>query len=220
MFQNAAQKVAAFFSSYGMQYLAKDQTLVQAGREPQGVYYLVSGQVRQVDFSASGSEIVVNIFKPPAFFPMSWAINKTPNAYAFIASSKVLFRQAPAEEAVRFVQQNPDVLYDLLSRVYKGVDGLLGRVVHLMSHNTKQLLLYELILETERFGQRQTDGSTLLALNESELASRIGITRETVNRILHELKAKGLIRINRQGLHIKDSTAIKQELELDTHYRG
>jgi CRP-like cAMP-binding protein len=210
-----ADKIQEFFQKYPKREYSKGQILIQAGEEPTGIFYLEAGRVNQYDISAAGTEAVVNVFQPPAFFPMSWAINRTPNLYFFEAAADVVARQVPAADVVAFVQREPDVLFDLLSRVYKGSDGLLRRLAHLMAGDARTRLLFEIILAAYRFGKTDGDGSIHLPFREGELAKHSGLARETVNRMIQGFKANGLVEVGNGGLRIPDITKLEAELGAD-----
>jgi CRP-like cAMP-binding protein len=205
------KKIDGFFSKYPLRTYPKNQIIVHAGDNPHGVMYLIDGQVRQYDINKHGSEIVVNVYKPPAFFPMNWAINKTHNIYFFSTIDTVKFRQAPPDEVVQFLNSNPDVTFNLLSRMYSGIDGILRRMAHLMGGSARTRLLYEIIIEARRFGQDKSGKGALVNLREEEIAARAGLSRETVSRELGKLREAGLIIVTRKGIAIKDLT----DLELD-----
>lgn len=209
------KKIDAYFSRYPSRTYPKGQILVFGGEDPDHVYYLVKGDVRSYDISYKGDEIVVNVFKPGAFFPMSWAINKKPNKYFFKTETEVMLHVAPPEDAVDFIKANPDVMLDLLSRLYSGVDGILGRLVQLMAGTAKQRLMYELVIECDRSGTGGKDGRYDLGINEIDLAARSGLTRETVNREMHKIKTENLVDITKKGIVVKDLGALKQKLGLE-----
>jgi CRP-like cAMP-binding protein len=186
-------KVATFFENYRLREYAKGQVLILNGDDSPYVYYLQSGRVKQYDVTYRGDEVILNVFQPPAFFPMSLAINNSPNPYTYEAETDVIFRQAPAAEVVQFVKNNPDVLYDLLSRVYKGADGLLARMAHLMASSAKGRLMFEILLSCRRYSVKNEDGSFTLQMNEKELAARTGLSRETVSREMQKLIAEKLV---------------------------
>ncbi len=198
------QKTAAFFSKYPLCSFSKRQIIVRAEEMPNAVFYLVDGLVSQYDITTGGNEVVVNIFKPGAFFPMSSAINNSPNHYFFEASSAVSLHQAPAADAVQFLQDNPDVLFDLLSRVYRGMDGVLRRMAHLMGGDAKSRLIFELLNASYRFGEPRKDGARCITLKEGDLAKHSGLARETVSRQLQELKAAGLVDVTHEGIIVKN----------------
>src|SRR6266498_3242632 len=176
------QKITGFFTSYPLRTFEKRQILVRAGDALPGVFYIIEGRVSQYDITPSGNEVVFNVFKSGAFFPMSWAMNNVTNHYFFEASTKVFAHVAPAADAVQFLKDNPDVTFDLLARVYRGVDGVLRRMAHLMGGDAKSRLLFELLNTAYRFGEQQKDGSVYIPLKEIDLARQSGLARETVNR--------------------------------------
>lgn len=210
--KQVAKKIDDFFSGYKLKKYEKGELLILADENPKFITYIISGQVREYDISYRGDEIVVNVFKSPAFFPMSWAIAKTPNRYFFEASTKITVRQAPPEDALKFIQANPDVMLDLLTRLYRGVDGIQRRMAHLMAGSAKSRLLFELIIECRRFGKQQADGSYIVKINEAEIGSRAGLSRETVSRGMKDLKKLNLLSINRHGIVLKDIDTLEEKL--------
>ncbi len=208
-------KVAHFFEKYRMVGFEKGEILIQADVPPTGILYLVTGQVRQYDVSSSGEQIVVNVFQPPAFFPMNWAIHRHPNHYVYEAFTPVAVRKAPVEAVLEFVRREPDVVYDLLSRVYSGVEGLQRRMVYLMENDAQKRLLMELLISAERFGEPRADGGIFIGMHEGELASRVGLARETANRALHTLKQSGLIKVTRTGIEVQNLDDIRAALRAE-----
>lgn len=202
-------KVDTFFSKYPHRSLPKGQLIIFGNQEPDNVFYIKTGKVREYDISYRGDELIVNVFKSPAFFPMSWAINKTHNQFFYKTEEKTELHVIPPEDAVQFLKENPEVLFELLSRLYRGVDAVLGRMVQLMSGTAKSRLLYEIIIECKRFGKRLADGSVALMLHESDLAARSGLSRETISRELKSLKKSDFIAINKQGIVVKNLHALE-----------
>lgn len=191
--QSVHEKITAFFSCYPTATYNKGQVLVHAHDPITHVYYLVSGTIRQYDITPTGETIILNIFKPGAFFPMSHAITAMPHRYFLESASAVVFHPAPANDAVKFIQDNPDVMFSLLSRVYIGIEGVLQRMSHLMAGSSSTRLLFELYNAALRFGEQRPDGSYALKITQSELARRTGLARETINRECTKLKTDGLI---------------------------
>lgn len=211
-----ATKIEEFFNQYRLRHYAKGQVLILNGDDPAHVFYLVNGRVKQYDVSYRGDEIILNVFKPPAFFPMSLAINKVPNPYIFEAETDIDIRQAPAADAVQFLHDNPDVTFDLLSRLYRGTDGLLARMVQLMSGTAKSRLMLEIQLACQRFGTPADNGSCTLSLNESDLAARAGLTRETVSREMSKLTKDGLLSLDGGAIIVHNLETFEQKLR-DTY---
>lgn len=212
MNSDVSSKIEEFFATYRLRKYSKGQILILNGDQTNYVYHLVKGKVKVYDVTYRGDEIILNIFKPPAFFPMSLAINKVTNPFIYEADSEIQIHQVPSEEVVTFLKDNPDVLFDLLSRVFIGIDGLLGRMAYLMSSSAKSRLIYELLIEARRFGAKQANGSCLLSISEKDLGARAGLSRETISREMHKLKTENLVDVLSKNIHIKDLTALEQKL--------
>ena len=208
----ATDIVDKFFSSYRIRSYAKGQVLILNGDDTEIVYNLVSGRVKQYDVSYRGDEIILNVFKPPAFFPMSLAINHNENPYTYEAETDIEVRQAPAAEVVALLKAHPEVTFNLLSRVYRGVDGLLGRMTHLMTSSAKGRLMFELLIACRRFGETATDGSYTLAMKETDLGARAGLSRETVSREMKKLINEELVQFSSGKIIIKDLVAFEERL--------
>jgi CRP-like cAMP-binding protein len=211
MTEQTADKIETFFAKYRLRHYAKGQVLILNGDRTNYIYHLIKGKVKQYDVTYRGEEVILNVFKPPAFFPMSLAINKVQNPYIYEAETEIEVRQVPAQEAVAFIKANPDVMFDLLCRVYRGIDGILGRMAHLMSSSARGRLIYEIILEARRFGAMQPDGGCLLSITEKDLGARAGLTRETVSREISKLKAEGLIDVGSKDILVKNMTLLEQK---------
>lgn len=203
-------KVDQFFRQFQKRQYRKGEVLVRADENPPGVFYLKSGTVQQYDITERGTVVILNIFKPPAFFPMSWAINQPDNEYFFEAMEQVELHLVPRDEAVKFIQSNPDVMFNLLSRLYRGTDGLLKRMSHLMGSTAYGRVLLELIIAAHRFGHKSEKGEIRLDMTAGDLAGRTGLTRETVSRELQKLKAEKLVRISLGVIAIPDLTALER----------
>ncbi|MGZ6005413.1 MAG: Crp/Fnr family transcriptional regulator [Candidatus Saccharimonadales bacterium] len=219
MADDIAQKIHENLSKFPKRTYPKGQILVFADESPEHIFYIVKGRVRKYDVSYRGEEVIVNIFQNPAFFPMSWAFNRSPNHFFYKTETETELHVVPVDAALNFVKDNPDVMFDLLSRIYRGMDGLLGRVVHLMSGSAKSRLLYELIIECRRFGEKVEekveDNSVTLGVNEVDLAARSGLSRETVSREMNKLKTEGLVTVNSKGITVKDLEALEKKIGIE-----
>ncbi len=211
MSSQISKKVSEFFSKYKEQKYKKGELLVRADDSPSGIFYIKEGMVKEYAISKKGDELVLNVFRPQTFFPMSWAINNSQNDYFFEAVTSLTVNRAPKEEVIEFIKANPDVMYDLLSRVYNGTDGMMTRITYLMAGNAHGRLITELLIQAKRFGKTVKE-STEMNITEKELASQSGMTRETVSREMRVLKNKKLVSFIKNNLVIHNLKQLEQEL--------
>ena len=193
-------KIEQLFSNSTTKIYTSGSLITLAHQDPKGVMLIVDGVVEQYDITPDGNKMTINMFKPKAFFPMSWAINNTPNEYFYAAASDVTVKQISADEAVKFLQANPDVMFNLLSRVYRGTDAVLRRLVLTASGVASSRLIFELLIEAYRFGEATGESAKTVQVKRTSLAERSGLARETVSRELHKLQQEGLLTCTNQKI--------------------
>lgn len=215
MRSSVQQTIIDFFETYPVRQFSKSHIFIQPHEPLHHIYYLESGLINQYDIASNGNEIIVNVFKPGSFLPMSAIINKSSNRYFFEAATMVTVRIAPAANGLEFLQDNPQVVFDLLRRVYRGTDGLLQRMTHLMGGNAKSRLLFELVTCAQRFSHPAPQNKRLLELTENDLAKLSGLSRETVSRTIQQLKKDGLVEKNPGGIVIADLQKMQEMIDYE-----
>lgn len=207
-----SNKLEAFFTQYKQQRFKKGEILIRANDEPQGVFYLSKGAVRQYAFSKDGEEQTLNLYKSTSFFPLMWAINNTPNTYYFEAVIASEARRAPREQVIEFLKKEPEVLYDLISRLYKGMHGLLMRIEYLQSGDAHTKVIFALLNASYRFGEQKQNEAVQLRITHREIAALTGLTKETISRECTKLGAKGFIKNSNHLVVITNMWKLENEL--------
>ncbi len=206
------QRVDNFFANYRPREYAKGEIIIFPGDPLSGLYYLSRGSVRQYDISKRGVDVVVNIFVPPAFFPMSSVLNTYTNEYFFNAATTAIVRRAPFADVLEFIKSDNDIAVELLARAHRRLDVQMRRQTLMMASNAKSRLAYELVLSCHNFGERHADGTYTVRLSETELAARVGLARETVSRQIHDLKKRSIIRLTNEHIDVIDLKQLEDGL--------
>ena len=202
-----------FFGKYTKMKYKKGKVIIRAEDAPQGVFYLKRGYVRQYMVGQNGAMLMLHIYKPNSFFPMTWTVNDTPNNYCFEAMSHVEVWRAPKEAVREFLVKNPQVVYNFASRLLMGVSGILKRIEYLImdSAYTKTVLL--LLYLAENLGEKDAGGVVLtIPVTHREISAWIGTTRETASIQVEMLKHRGLILYRKRQLVIPNIKALEKEV--------
>ncbi len=210
----STQAIEAFFSSYPVKKYKKGHILILAGENTDYAYYLVEGKMKIYDVTYRGDEIIINTFRPPAFFPISLIINESVTRYIYEADTDITIQQAPREAAAYFLDKHPDVVFDLLSYLYTTLDEVLERLVHAIASSAKDRLIYCLVTECREYGELQPDGTYILAVSEKELGARAGLSRETVSREAKILKITKLIEVHHNYMIIINIKKLERYLDI------
>lgn len=208
------KKLNTFFKQFKTKIFKKGEFLLRADENPAHVFFLTKGEVKQYIISRKGEEVVLNIFKPISYFPVSIALIDKPNVYFYEAISECEVAIAPKKEVAAFLKIHADILFDLLTRMFSGIDGLLTRMIYLMSGSAYPRLIAELITLAKRFGDKdEKTGMVRIKLIEKDIAAQTGMTRETVSREMKMLKQKSLIEFHKNILIIKNLEKLQSELD-------
>lgn len=154
----------------------------------------------------------LNIYKSHALFPMSSVLNSQENRYAFAALTEVEGYFAPKKDLEQLLNKNPQVLFDLLGRIYRGLDGFFMRLEALMSGDAYLRILTQLIIHARRFG-KTNDNKVVFDwhLTHHQLASQTGLARESVTKELKKLQNKGLVGYSGKKLFVHDLIRLEKE---------
>lgn len=205
-----------FFEKTPVIHYKKGATILHGADEPRGVYFLKKGYVRLYSISPEGEELTLVIFKPQDFFPMIWAINGSKNLDHFEAMTPVEVYRVPRAEFMKFVKENPDIFYELVSRILVRMGGLYQRMQHLAFGNAYSKVASILYICAERFGSpRANDVIIQIPLTHKDIANLVGMTRETVSIEMKKLSHKKLISYKGKIITVRDLASLREESLLD-----
>ncbi len=213
MAQDVTTQVDIFFSRYPEQKKKKGTILIQPDDPANTLYYLRQGVVKQYTISPEGEESTVNLFKQFAYFPMYVVVTDLHHKHFFESITDITYNAAPANEVYSFLKTKPDILLDLLRRMFIGIDGLMQRFEYAMAANSRTKTVYTILNAAYRFGEKTPNGTHIpIRITHKELATMAGTTRETLSREIKKLENEGIIKIEENQIIIPDEEKLKSLL--------
>ncbi|MEI6221353.1 MAG: Crp/Fnr family transcriptional regulator, partial [bacterium] len=188
------KKLQEFFFKFPKFDYHKDEILLRAHDTPSGVYYVAKGKVRMYSLSTEGEELTIHIFREGTFFPLTWAINQTPNGYFFEALTDVEIFRAPREAVENLLKKESDVLLDLTSRLLSGIGGIATRMQHIVYDQALPKTAGILLYLGKIIGKPDNSKVVILhSFTHEDIAVWAGLTRVAVSNSMGALKKMGLI---------------------------
>ncbi len=213
----AIQKLFDFFSHHKVIRYKKGEILLRPGDIPQGIFFLKKGFVRLYSISESGEELTLIIFKQYNLFPLVWAVNNAPNEYYLEAMTTPteIFR-APKEDFLHYLSFNHDVFFFVTGRILSRLGRLLRRMEYLAFGNSYQKVASILMICAEHFG-RIVNGKIIIEvlLTHKDIATMVGVTRETASLEIKKLENKGIIGYRNRLIVIKNVKKLQKESLLE-----
>lgn len=206
------QKLNNFFSRFKKYHYKKGEIILRGGDIPQGVYFIDKGYVKDYSVSEEGEELMLILFKPEDFFPLQWVFNNRPNQHYFAAVTPVDLWRCPKKDFLDFIKENPEIFLELTRHIMLRLGGLMQRMEYLAFGNAHQKVASIILICAERFGEKE-EGNTVIQvpLTHKDIASFLGIARETASIEIKKIERKGLIAYRGRLLVVKDPKALEQE---------
>src|SRR3990167_9555961 len=202
----------AFYSQFAIRKYKKGEMLIRADDDPQGIFCLTKGYVRQYTISKSGSELSLHILKPVSYFPMVWAINGTPNLYFFEALTSSEVGRAPRDQVVNFIKDKPTIIFDLMSELLEDYAETLTRVEHLVFSDAYRRVISVLLYIAKHFGEKHKKGVIVHhRFTQQDIATLVGVDRETASNEMVKLEKKGLVTYINHSMLFESITKLNAE---------
>ncbi len=143
---------------------------------------------------------------------MSWAMNNIPSGYFVESMTPAVLWRVPRDQFLAFVHDKPDILLEVLRRMMERFLGLMRRMEYLVFGNAHSKVASILLICAERFGRgRRKEIIIDVPLTHTDIATLVGMTRETVSIEMKKLEKKGLISYLGRQLLIKNLKGLRKE---------
>lgn len=218
MDEDKTKKLEEFYQQFIVRNYKKGEMLIRADDDPQGIFYLKKGYVRQYTISKAGYELTLHILKPISYFPMVWAVNGTPNVYFFEALTAVEVGRAPRDQMVNFIKDKPIIIFELLSELIEDYTESLKRIEHLVFSDAYRRVISILLYIAKHFGKEQGNNHCKVnhRFTQQDIATLVGVARETASLEMAKLEKKGLVKYVDHSMIFENIA--KLELELTSNH--
>jgi len=213
---NKDNEFEIFYKQFVVRNYKKGETLIRADDDPQGIFCLTKGYVRQYTISKTGFELTLHILKPLSYFPMIWAINGAPNIYFYEALTPVEVGRAPKDEVINFIKDKPAIIFELMSELLEDYAETLTRIEHLVFSDAYRRVISILLYIAKHFGEENKNGVIVRhRFTQQDIATLVGVARETASLEIAKLEKKGLVKYIEHSMIFKNISKLELELVSD-----
>ena len=184
---------------------AKKRTILFQGEIPHSVMVLAAGLVKVYGITTGGDQRTVTLLSAGDIFPVECVFDKSRvSLYYYEALTDCTVLSLPKAEFLSALDSET-TLKNQVFQVYMAHYTSATMHIYALEHShAQEKLVYILQYLVARFGEKQTDGLTKIALRLShqDIAEMVGLTRETTAVELHRLKDRGLIDYQRFSYYV------------------
>ena len=206
------RELEALASSLGKRTFGKGMIIFHGGSLGQTLYIIESGLVRIFSLSESGQELTVNLYGPGEIFGEMALLDGRPRSAGALCMERTVAHTLRRDAFDRCLERTPALargVFDLLIARLRYTTSHLESLAFLDVYGRVAGKLLEL---GERYGC-QGDGLKIdLRLTQSELATWLAASRESVNKVLSSFRDEGLIAVNGQEITILDCRGLEDRV--------
>ncbi len=216
MKENKTKEFEIFYKQFSTRKYKQGENLIRADDNPQGIFCLTKGYVRQYTISKTGIELTLQILKPITYFPLIWAINGAPNIYFYEALTTVEVGRAPKEQVVNFIKDKPAIILELMSKLLGDYAETLSRIEHLVFSDAYRRVISVLLYIAKHFGEDKSQGVVVNhRFTQQDIATLVGVARETTSIEIGILEKKGLVKYVDHSMQFVNIANLELELTVD-----
>lgn len=185
------------------------------------LYLMLDGAVKISLPGEFGQEALVAIMRPGEFFGDLALFDRSPRSATAVALEDTRAALLAGDDFIAFLERHPSAVRIVLESLAGTIRRLSDRVEHLTfldvpSRVAKYLL--DLAQAGAKVPPTAGRGATAapavleLSLTQDELASFVGASRVSVNRVLGDLERRDIVSIRRRRIAIKDPERLAKEI--------
>ncbi len=174
----------------------KDEIIFRQGDASQELFIILRGKVRIFSVTPSGHETSIVLYSTGDVIGEFAAIDQLPRSATAKTLSACTLAAIRGDRFLEHLRSIPDLAIGMMRLLAAKARWATVYAEAIAQYDAAGRLLHILLLYNERFGQAQEPGKRYildLGLNQSDLASIVGVRRERINRILQDWHKRGLI---------------------------
>ncbi|MDQ0229273.1 Crp/Fnr family transcriptional regulator [Metabacillus malikii] len=175
------------------------------GEEREAVFFIQSGILKAYKIDEDGNEQVISLLHDGDMFPHVGFFDASPYPATVEVVQDVELLVVLINDFEELVMQQPQIAIKVMKIMGKKILDLQQRVQDFISKDVTHRLVEVLIKLAKEQGIKNKEGISLqIPITNQDFANMVGTSRESINRILNQMKKNKLILTDRNGIFIYD----------------
>jgi CRP/FNR family cyclic AMP-dependent transcriptional regulator len=189
--------------SVGTQTFERDEMIFHQGSIGSTLYIIVDGQVRIYTINEAGQEMTVRMLKTGEFFGELALLDGQPRSASVEAMCRTIALTLHRSTFLHIINVYPSIAASVLEAMAARLRLTTVSAEQMANLSATQRVVRQLLDLATQYGIPNGSVTHIdLHLTQDDLASLSGTTRETVNRVLSNLRDQGLIRVERARVSV------------------
>lgn len=210
--QSLLQKFVGFEDVKLSSIYPRGAILFAEGQPAKGVYVLCSGRAKVSVSSSEGKTVILFLARPGDLLGVNSVLKGLPYEFNVEVLERCRIDFISRADFLNLLDRSKSARGRVFHALGKELSEVVDRVRSLLLSQSSEGKLARLLLEwCDDFGQPTSQGVRINhGLTQEEIAQMICASRETVSRLLTEMKRKEIVDFNGNGIFVRD----RERLEL------
>ncbi|MFQ5946126.1 MAG: Crp/Fnr family transcriptional regulator [Anaerolineae bacterium] len=192
---------------------AKNVIIFDRGSPGHTMYIIESGKVRLFLLSEMGQEMSVDFLAAGDVFGELSLLDGLPRVRGAMTTEKTVVYYLRRDDFLRNLEANPHLAAGIIGNLSARLRDALDSVESLAFLDVHGRVAKKLLELAEKHGVEDDGAVSIdLRLTQQDLASLIGASRESVNKVMGSYREKGWIRMEGQKVAIVDSDSLERRI--------
>jgi CRP-like cAMP-binding protein len=167
------------------------------------MFLIKTGVIKVAAIGPSGREVLLAFRHPGDVFGELALLDDSPRDHLAKAHEDSLICALNRDVILRLARESPDVAFRILTIMGRRVRQFRGRIEQLSYKSATARISRALVDLAAEHGVQDSRGTVIaFKLSQRDLANLVGLTRETVNVVLHELQKRGMVEADRRLIRL------------------
>jgi CRP/FNR family cyclic AMP-dependent transcriptional regulator len=180
------------------------QRLFARGDPPDGLYCVLEGAIRISSVSDQGKEALLTMIEAPHWFGEIALFDGLPRTHDAVAEGPAELLHIEQKALLAVLDSHPAWWRELALLLTQKI-----RIAFLVLEENALLpaagrVARRLVSMAEGYGEWKDRSRRIIGVPQEQLALMLALSRQTVNQILKQFEAQGLLRLGRGGIEILD----------------
>jgi CRP/FNR family transcriptional regulator len=189
----------------------KKTAIFLEGSEKEAVYFILDGLVKAYKTDEEGHEQIVSLLQTGDMFPHTGFFNDAPYPATTEALVDTHLLAIPLRGFAQIILEMPTIAVKVIDVMGEKIVELQQKLQQFTGHDANGRILDLLLYLADKHGSASDSRIHIeWPMTNQEIANTVGTSRETVNRLLNQLKKQRIVDMNRSEMIILDIEALKQ----------
>lgn len=190
--------------------LGAGEILFQRGDAPDGLYCVVEGTVRIGATSADGREALLAVLEPVNWFGEIGVFDRQPRTHDARADGNTTLLHMPQAALIALLENSPALLHAFALLLTHKL-----RLTFTVLEETALLpapvrVARRLLLMADGYGDLRLGTRRVLRLPQEQLAQLLALSRQTVNQVLKDFQARGMLKLAYGEIELLDFAGLRE----------